>query len=41
MLSLKIDVDVPTVRNKQKMLKTKLIFSWHLESHRQKEQDPE
>jgi hypothetical protein len=43
MLSLNVDVNVPTVRNKQKNVKNKTftVFSWHLESHCQKEQDPE
>ncbi len=34
-LSLKTDENVPSIRNKKK-----LIFCWHLESHWRKEQDP-
>jgi hypothetical protein len=41
MLYLTTDVNDPTVGNKQKKLRKKLIFCWHLESHRQKENDPE
>jgi hypothetical protein len=41
MLSLKTDVNVPEVRNKQKKNKEKQIICWHLESHTQKEQDPD
>jgi hypothetical protein len=36
MLSLKTDVNVPTARKKQKKLRK---ITWHLESHRKKEQD--
>ncbi len=37
LLLLKTDVNLHTVSNKQK----KLIFCWHLESRRRKEQDPD
>jgi hypothetical protein len=32
---------VPSKRNKHKNLEKKIIFCWHLEGHRQKEQDLE
>jgi hypothetical protein len=40
MLSLKADVHVPIVKNKQNKLGKRIIFCWHFESHCQKEQDP-
>jgi hypothetical protein len=36
MLSLKTDVNLPTLRNKQKNLEKQLIFCWDLENHCQK-----
>jgi hypothetical protein len=47
MLSLKNDVNVRTYIKKTgtgkqtKKLRTKLIYCWHLESRRQKKQDPD
>ncbi len=38
-LSLKTDVNEPTVSSRQKQRK-KLMFCWFLESHGRKEQDP-
>jgi hypothetical protein len=37
----KTDVNVPTVRNKQKNLEKKIIFCWYLDSHWRKEQNPD
>ncbi len=40
MLSVKTDVNVPLVRNKQKTLEKILIFCWHLEGHCEREKYP-
>jgi hypothetical protein len=38
---MKTDVNLILKSNKQKSLKKKIIFCWHLESHWRKEQDPD
>ncbi len=36
LLSLKTDINVPSVSNKQKNVGEKLTFCWHLESHKKR-----